>query len=257
MANEKPPEESVEQRINKDHSGIFSASPSTGEFLQRDAVLDFVDDLVDFDPLRFNGDPLRFNGLCDAIHWDILGFRDPAPIESLFHEGSSPKRDHDLIQKLLELLPAHNTSAEADRCLALAVQLGMAYQRLLLRPAEGMAKTAAKTKKQRKSLSKNRQKITADKACELCEQIREAEEELDTRAVARKAATQYMKECGKDVSWKTIHRHWMKKGKDWRERRAKEMRVSELRLEFFAKFKGMSMQPPDSSSGSCENDIPW
>jgi len=250
MANKKPPEESVEQRINKDHSGIFSASLSSGEFLERDAVLDFYDDLGDFDPLSFNG-------LCDAIHWDILGFRDPAPIESLFHEGSSPKRDHDLIQKLLELLPAHNTCAEADRSLALAVQLGMAYQRLLLRTAEGMAKTAAKTREQRKSLSKVNRKITADKACELCEQIREAEEELDTRSVARKAATQYKKESGTDVSWKTVHRHWMNKGKDWRERRAKEMRIRERRLVLFAAWKGMSMQPPDSSSGSGENDIPW
>lgn len=250
MASEIPPEESVEQRINKDHSGIFSASLASGEFLERDAVLDEFDDLVDFDPLSFNG-------LYDAIHWDILGFRDPAPIESLFPEGSPPKRDHDLIQKLLELLSTYNTSAEADRCLALAVQLGMAYQRLLLRPAEEMAKTAAKTREQRKSLSKKRQKISADKACELCEQIREAEEGLDTRSVARKAATQYKKESGTDVSSKTILRHWMKKGRDWRERRDRKMRNRELRQEFVATLKGKSMQPPGSTSGSGEDDIPW
>ncbi|MFO1095051.1 MAG: hypothetical protein U0992_17355 [Planctomycetaceae bacterium] len=249
MANEKSPEESVEQRINKEHSGIFSASSRSGEFLERDAVLDFYEDLVDFDPLSFNG-------LCGAIHWDILGFHDPAPMESLFHEGSPPKRDHDLIQKLLELLPAHNTSAEADRCFALAVQLGMAYQRLLLRPAEGMAKAHAKTRTQRQSLSKGRQKITADKACELCEKIRGAEEELDTRSVARKAAAQYKQENGTDVLWSTIHRHWMRAGEDWRKRRDREMRDRELQLEYFAKLKGMPMQQPDSCSGPGENDIP-
>jgi len=250
MANEKPPEESVEERINKDHSGIFSVSPSSGKFSERDAVLDFYDDLVDFDPLSFHG-------LCDAINWDILGFSDPDPSASLFHAGSPPKRDHDLIQELVELLLARNNSAEADRCLALAVQLGMAYQRLLWWPAEEMAKAAAKTKKQRKNMSKNKQKITADKACELCEQIKEADEKLDTRSVARMAATQYRNESGTDVQWETIRKLWSKNKADWRKRRAKEMRVRELRLDWFAKLEAKLVQPPDSSSGSGEDDVPW
>lgn len=250
MANEQPPEEFVEQRINNDHSGIFYASRS-GEFFERPALLDDCNDVcADFDPLSFNG-------LCTAINWEILVFSDPNPIESLFNEGSPPKRDHDLIQKLLELLSTSNTSTDSDRLLALAVQLGMAYQRLLLRPAEEMARAQIETRKQRKSLSKNRQKITPDKACELCEQIQEENEKLNTRSVARKAAAQYHKECGSNVTPETIRRIWIKHREDWRKVRAREKRASELRLTLLAELEAKHQQPPGLNCSTGEDDIPW
>lgn len=120
------------------------------------------------------------------------------------------------IAELLALMTADaelsNTSrARLEKFAALAIQLGMAYERALLRPDRELADYAAERRKKDKQSAKRRELISAVDAYKMCEAIQRENPKESRTWVANKAHRQLKEELGdKTPKSATIRRKWLK-----------------------------------------------
>jgi hypothetical protein len=135
------------------------------------------------------------------------------------------------IAELLALMTADvelsaTSRARLEKFAALAIQLGMAYERLLVQPDRELADYAAERIKKDKQSAKKRELISNIDAYELCEAVLHANPGQSDRWVSVKAQRQLEKEVGDGApKSETIRRKWINEKN--RRKRQEEMRHSQ------------------------------